>query len=256
MNACRSMNDINSGTIQMQALLTFAYTMQYHELRCMITDIPFEGQIDHVGNRMCGAASLAMVYRYFDVVCAQDEIWHNISMPDAYGTLYTRTYKMCQDALGRGMAAVILRAKKPVVILEIGENDAIPLVLNHRLNASSSLGHYTVFLGLSDDIVLYHDPQAKPRMQIPLDDLLALWCPTEGQCEITGNILIAISPGHKGKIRCQACGTVVPPSISCPACGRGIPLEPRSILGCMNASCARRTWESIFCPWCDNAYRD
>ena len=74
-----------------------------------VAAITYERQQDADGNRMCGAAALCMVYRFFGVECTQAEVWKAV----AGGTRSARTRLICVDSLQRGFDALIVRREFP-----------------------------------------------------------------------------------------------------------------------------------------------
>lgn len=215
-------------------------------------NIPFEEQ--RKNTRMCGAASLAMVYKSFGINRTQDEMWPSISADDGKGNKFAKTFLMCQDLLRYGLSAVIIRARNPLAIFHKALSNEIRLILVHRVNKSSTEGHCTVFTGMTnnDQIVYIHDPLNKVK-QLSYRNLLKLWTRSDVRKnpEVTGNILIAISGNSIEPSSCDFCGAKIPKGINCPFCGERIKLNP-AVMGCCNNSCENRTWETIVCPYCDS----
>lgn len=217
-------------------------------------NIPFEKQEETYLNRMCGAAALVMVYRSFGLTVTQSEIWNNISTLDSHGGRFARTSVLCQDALKRGLKSIIVKARDPLSVLHICSVNSLRAIMNHRLRSGSPLGHFTVLVDITSKSVVYHDPQYGPYRRIANKNLLNLWLPKTNYCEIGGNILIALTNKHLSKYTCPSCSTVIPETIRCfnPMCGKTISLQPGNILGCVNYYCPERTWQLIFCPYCES----
>jgi len=216
-------------------------------------DIPYERQSDPLSDRMCGAAALCMVYRSFGVNCSQSEVVVKLTRPAPFGTIGARSYLLAQDALARGLSAIVLRAKDPVRTLKACHNRRLRVILNHRPRLESPNGHFTVLVDLAGEDVVVHDPLVGPNTRIQLDDLLELWQPSGGLSEITGNVLVVLAKEKQSGAPCSRCGSLIPDSITCPGCDQLIPLHPSSVLGCMSARCPERAWETLFCPHCDTA---
>jgi hypothetical protein len=219
-------------------------------------DIPYERQTDPTSNRMCGAAALCMVYRSFGITASQVELAPKLTGPKASGNSAARTYLMAQDALARGLGAVVFRAKDPLGTLKACQDRPVRLVLNHRMNLESPRGHFSVLVRVADEHVVVHDPQIGPSTRILATDLLKLWRPLGGASEITGNVLAAFGKDRQAADPCPKCETVVPETITCPGCRKPILLQPAAVLGCMNATCPERTWAALFCPYCDSTVVD
>ena len=216
--------------------------------------IPYEKQEDTRLNRMCGAAALAMVYHSLGLTITQSEIWKNISTPDNCGGRFVKTSVLCQDALKHGLKSMIIKAKDPLRILHICYRNSVRAILNLRLRPESALGHFTVLVRITGKYVTCHDPQYGPYKRTSQKNLLDLWLPNTSDCEIGGNTLVALTDKHLSQYICPACNTEIPDSIQCynPRCRRIIPLQPGNLLGCVNYSCPERTWQLIFCPYCEN----
>lgn len=216
--------------------------------------IPYEKQIETRVNRMCGAAALAMVYRSFGLTVTQTEIWNNISTPDSRGGRFAKTSVLCQDALGRGLKSIIVKAKDPIRVLHICDKNSVRAILNLRLRSRSVLGHFTVLVRITSKSITCHDPKYGPYRRTSKKNLLDLWLPNTSDCEIGGNILVVLTNKYLTKYICPSCSTEIPDSIECynPKCRKIIPLQPGNILGCVNYYCPERTWHLIFCPYCES----
>jgi hypothetical protein len=214
-------------------------------------NIPYERQTDPTSNRMCGAAALCMVYRSFGMSCSQAELGARLTSPGAPGNMGARTYLLAEDALTSGYSAIVMRARDPLATLKACHNRSLRVILNHRPRPESPNGHFTVLVDFTRDHVVVHDPLAGPNTHILHSDLLNLWQPLGGGSEITGNVLVVVAKERRSAAPCSSCGSNMLDSIACPVCAQLIPLRPASALGCMNASCPERAWETVFCPHCD-----
>ena len=213
--------------------------------------MPYERQLDSGNNRLCGAASLSMIYRSFGEVVPQAEIWPRISRLDRLGDGASATYLMAQDALNRGFVALPIQARYPLQVLRLCQDKGIRVVLNHRLQEGSATGHYSVLVDIDGESAVLHDPYFGPARHIPHAALLDLWLPHYPNAEITGNVLIGIAAQPSDVPPCQLCGSVIPPHVDCPNCRKPVVLQPAMLLGCVGASCAGKMWNYICCPFCD-----
>jgi hypothetical protein len=213
--------------------------------------IPYERQQDPMSNRMCGPAALCMVYRSFGIDCSQAELAPKVTRSGPLGNEGARTYLLAQDALARGLSAIVFRARDPLRTLRACQNRPLRLILNHRLRLQSPIGHFTVSVRVGDEHVVVHDPQVGPNTRIDQMDLLKLWRPLGRDSEIVGNVLVAFAQGRQPAAPCPKCGSTIPDTIACPGCCQPVPLQPATVLGCMNVSCSERAWETLFCPYCD-----
>jgi hypothetical protein len=230
--------------------------------------IPFELQDHAIGQRMCGAAALCMVYRSFGLLLTQAEVWETIARNDASGNRAGRTYLLAADALRRGLTALVLQARRPWQTLAACWSAGVRVILNHRVRPSSLRGHFSVLAGLSDDQAWLHDPAIGPAQPIARADLLLLWSAIRGS-EIAGQVLVAVAqphdptrtaaaatvanaPGDRDtSASCTLCGARPAESVRCAGCGRAVPLSPSAALGCPKWDCAGRLWTRLFCPHCD-----
>ncbi len=215
--------------------------------------IPFEKQDRAEGHRMCGAAALSMVYRSLDLACSQQEAWGEIARPSRDGRLAATTHLLARDALQRGLAAVVVQAADPWAVLGLALAAEIRVILNHRLEAGSSSGHYTVLVDVDDESVTLHDPQFGPSRRVERSEFLDLWVPSSDTSEIIGHILVGIATRAAFRRDCTICGKEVPLTTTCPRCGGKIHLRPVSVLGCVDTDCSNRVWRRIFCPECDRS---
>jgi len=215
--------------------------------------IPFERQIY---NRSCGAAALTMVYKSFNIDCNQEEIWRNISLPDSNGTLFTKSFCICRHALNNGLSSIIVNVKDDRAwdTLKLCNGSAIRIILNHRLDQHSHLGHYTVLLRIVDDAhIEIHDPQKGERQRLSKEVLKIKWHQRSSEDEITGRILIAFSRNNVDEAKCEFCGANIPESIYCPSCRNEVFLHPKKVIGCIKKNCNGRNWDNIICPYCNNS---
>lgn len=200
----------------------------------MSQELPF---IPQETDEYCGAAALAMVYQSYGVDVTQQIIWEGIASNSADGGQCAHTNSLAMDALRRGFAALILRAKQPWKMLEVCDREGIRAILNLRIGRNSHQGHYAVLFGLDGDHAVLHDPQFGGKRRVSREELLDLWEPLSSESEITGNVLLAIAPPIPETTRRCLC-----------SCEAIFPLEPWTLL---QSDREDRLWESVFCPVCD-----
>lgn len=217
-----------------------------------LADVPYERQQGGQRGRMCGAASLCMAYRSLGIDADQMEVWPRIATGGSKGRLGARTYLLARDALSNGLTALVLQTSNPWSMLQRCHEQAVRVIVNHRSSSNSRTGHFSVAIAIDEEHITLHDPGTGPCRRIERAQFLALWRPRGPHSEIAGNILVAIaSPAMNGSESCQQCGRSIPQSTSCPDCDKPIKLEPRAVLGCVDATCEARFWSGIFCPQCD-----
>jgi hypothetical protein len=207
----------------------------------MTLPIPHEPQQARDG---CGEAALCMVYRSLGLACTQQALRPAVSRR---GRAWTRL--LARDALGRGMRALIVEAGDPRAVIRAGLGDAVRMILNHRLDATSRAGHYSVVVASEEEGVVLHDPQLGPDRRLSWEELLGLWA-AGGGSEISGFVLVAIACAD-GEAACERCGAAVPAEAACPWCGAQVRMQPQAVLGCVKAGCPGRLWRRCYCPWCD-----
>lgn len=209
-------------------------------------DLPYERQL--FSTHTCGAAALCMVYRSFDAICSQEEVWPAIA---ASGSSRARTYLICADALRRGFAAVTLQVRQALGLLRAALEHEVRVIVHHRQSLNSRWGHYSVLVGMDEEGLAIHDPLLGPAQWFDHAEWLKLWRPGEGNREMRGNLAVFIGPRVAESPRCRTCGQSGPPQRPCPTCRKEIPLRPGLVLGCPDFSCPGRAWDLLFCPWCD-----
>lgn len=213
-------------------------------------NIPYEAQLNRDGQRTCGAAALTMIYQSMGINIPQLSIWRVISLPDAHGGRFARTYRLAFDPLLRGLNAIAIKAIDPIRAVKQILASGCSVIMNHRLKEDTSTGHYTVALSADDNFIAFHDPQFGPAQKRSLDEMRLLWTPKYQSCEITGNFLIAIARSPTAN-KCNNCSTMIPKSKTCPTCLASFPLQPAVALGCIDEHCPARLWQLIVCPYCD-----
>jgi hypothetical protein len=205
---------------------------------------------------MCGAASLGMIYLAFGISRSQRTIWKKYRVPAGGGKEKIKTYRLCSDALEHGLHAIIIRAKDPLHVLNLFKNDdSIGMILNYRANRDDPIrGHFSVVTDITETDVILQDPSLGQETHIAKSDLIELLNKsTDARCEISGNVMMAISNIPSSKTECSTCGVKIPSTTKCqnPKCNKEIPLQPPAVLGCVDESCPERTWQHIICPHCD-----
>jgi hypothetical protein len=158
---------------------------------------------------------------------------------------------ICADALGRGFAAMTLQVRHGLRSLRAALKREIRVIVHHRQSLNSRWGHYSVLLGIDDEGVCLHDPLLGPAKWLDHAEWLKLWCSGNGNREVRGNLAVFIGPRDDGAARCRSCDCAVPQDVACPTCQKAIPLRPSAVLGCKDSVCPERTWDLLFCPWCD-----
>jgi len=209
---------------------------------------------DPRNHRACGAMCLAKVYRAYGKEIADAEIWPKVARQNRFGSIASTTHLMAQDALARGFHAVMIQARHPLETLRNCQSAGIRAILNHRLAPDSPVGHYSVLAAIDPESVTLDDPTLGRPRPLKNNELLELWQPRFPNAEIFGYMLIGITADPSPLDACWLCRTPIPADMRCPRCGKAVPLQPTSLLGCINTKCAARTWNYIGCPACDNAW--
>lgn len=207
--------------------------------------VVYERQIN---DRACGAAALAMAYRTFGIQIAQEDVWRRLS-PDGTGI---RTQQIVADARKNGLHALALQARSPWDALRRCIDSSLLVIVNHRPNRSSSLGHFSVVSAIADDYLFLHDPNDGPDRVVPQSRFLEMWSRESYQSQIAGQALVAIGErSTSDDWKCRRCAADIRPTIECSSCRTIYAPEPFAAIGCMRLSCTERTWLRIFCPDCD-----
>jgi len=216
--------------------------------------VPFQRQFDSQSSRTCGAACLSMVYQSLGLEVTQEEIWPAIAKPNRAGAVSSTTHLMVQDALNRGFRGLAIQARHPIQTLRLCRQWKIGAILNHRLHAGSTVGHYTVLVDVDDQKAIVHDPFFGPWQSLSHAELLDLWQPGFPASEAVGHILIGIASAPGAEVVCEFCHTRIPPAIACPNCRGRVGLAPAELLGCINDGCIARMWNYLCCPACDTSF--
>jgi len=214
--------------------------------------IPYERQHDNAANRMCGAASIVMVLRSFNKSCSQDKIWEEIKDSDESGRYHSKTHKVCQSFLKRGFKSLHLFAKNPINLLKLCQKHSVRVILGHRINNKSKLGHFTVFRELVDDSVIVNDPELGSKdgkgRKLETSELLDLM---DGEGEVAGNSCIVITNNLLNIKHCGVCDSEIPLFFNCRRCDYKLSLEPTLFIGCINYNCSQSLVNAIYCLNCN-----
>ena len=168
--------------------------------------IPYEKQQAENIQRRCGAAALGMVLRSFGIETDQEQIWNATQNNGRIETV-----NLARFAARNGIDAIVGRLADPwKFLLELDDNRRF--MINHRIRSDSQLGHFSVFIGFSNDkkSVIVHDPQLGPNREISRADLLELWTPLKIPSEITGwvGILFTNDPTGCKSMNCVKCNEI------------------------------------------------
>ncbi|HEX4130397.1 MAG TPA: papain-like cysteine protease family protein [Pirellulales bacterium] len=212
-------------------------------------DLPYERQAH--STHMCGAAALCMVYRSFGMTCSQDEIWPAIAAPPTSGRSRALTHLLCAEAVRRGLAAMTLQVRDALGLLYAAFEQDVRVIVHHRQSLNAWWGHYSVLVGMDEENIALHDPWLGPARCLDHAAWLKLWRPGRDNREVRGNLAVLIAQGKAELLHCRVCQRRLPQKFPCPQCRKEIPLRPGVMLGCVDSHCPARTWDRLFCPWCD-----
>jgi hypothetical protein len=204
------------------------------------------------GSRYCGASCLNAVYASLGIQSTPDQIWRAIAKPNRFGSVASTTHLMAKDALDRGLQAMVVQVRDPIIVLKACVEAKINAIVNHRLSADSSIGHYSILQAINDHHVTLIDPYYERSRQLTHAEFLDLWQAHSEESEIAGYVLIAIAKDATPKEACDVCRTPFVPGVQCPACSQPIPMPFPNLLGCLSDRCLARLWSSICCPTCDS----
>ncbi len=244
--------------------------------------IPFVRQPQHRQQRMCGAAALAMIYRYWAGESAHgvppqhrtpaakwptvagdspasapqrtasppidrdtltcQMIWGRIATNDGRGGRYARCYRLAADLCHAGIAATVLQAAAPWTALQAAAQAGLPTIVNLRLAADSALGHFAVVTAIGSEHIGLHDPQFGPNRLLQREPFLQLWTTAVAGGETVGSTMI-VAAGPQPVL-----GALRPwPEQTCGRCQRPFPIPPiQSLLAAASG---------VFCPWCDQGWQ-
>ena len=220
-----------------------------------LNPIPFEPQRTIDGSRTCGAAALTMVYRSLGLPCEQLVVWQRVAEEIRTGVKATRTHRLALDACNQGLPAVTLQAEQPDQLLARLLQTGSRVILNHRLDPQSQLGHYSVLLRFDGHKIEIHDPHHGPNRVLPWPEFAELWKPSAEASEIIGHVLVAIGVPPRHSEEHSQCGHELPSHWTCPRCDRPIPTSPADVVRYAANGGGVPLWKRLFCPHCDWAIR-
>jgi hypothetical protein len=205
----------------------------------------------------CGAAAFAIVYEALGHPASQKDIYKAVAVPDiAAGKGFTCLVSLLNlDAILRGFHSLHVQVINPIEMLKHCYEHNIEAVVHQRAAPSSVVGHATVLIGISDEIVYMHCPANGPRQVYSHNDVLERMAPFRVSDIGMGNALTLISNPLTEKHTCKECNKEIPECIPCQNCGKAIRLSPASPLGCIDPECSDHKWVDIFCPMCFRGIR-
>ena len=192
-----------------------------------------------------------MVYRSLGLLCEQHDLWQRVAEEIRPGVKATRSHRLALDACQQGLAAITLQTERPAELITQLLGTKARVILNHRLNPQSHLGHYSVLLRFDGRQIKIHDPHRGPKRVLPWSEFAELWAQPGGKSEIVGGVLVAIGRVSTEQDACSYCGQKLPSQWTCPRCSKSIPAGPAGVLGCTAEGCRQCLWKRQFCPHCD-----
>ena len=218
-------------------------------------DIPYIKQ-DITSNKkwLCGAASLAMVYRSYGKKVDQRSIFYDIAVRNKAIGSYCSTSLQCRNVLKHGFYALDVKSRQPLTLLNMfhdkWDNTRPRIIFIQKAKGDDEGLHSTVMVDVTDKDVIVHDPLSRPFRLILKDVFMYLWS-GQGQNNYES---IAVSDKRSSADRCRICGRPIPDFLICPNCRRKVILQPNETVGCIFNDCAGRLWNEILCPYCDKYF--
>ena len=208
----------------------------------------------------CGAAALAMVLDHFGISAKVYEIANELLSVGPQGVPRIKTHQLGEYARSRGLSVTVARLDQPWRALLNSYQKNVSVILNHRLNVDSPVGHFSVMSHLDDKSgeIWLHDPQRGPDCKYKQSELLELWSPLVPRSQIAGNVAVFIAERPLGGVSatCQDCNQVIHINspLKCNGCMKVIEPLPGFIIGCLSPGCRNRLWTEIYCPECDRPW--
>ncbi len=195
---------------------------------------------------MCGAASLSMVYKSFGEDYTQDEIFEFTATPcivDGKNKPTNPIYKMAQDPINRGYYAIAIRIKDPIEFFNLFSKikDRVRVIVSLVPGVGVSASHLMPLIDANDKDLVFNDPGKCPSYHLTREKFLKKW---------RSYSLVAICKDVTKAYACPVCGRSIPDNVTCSQCGKGIPLEPKEVLGCVHNECSGKMWTLLICPYC------
>lgn len=144
----------------------------------------------------CGAASLVMVYNYFEISRNQDILWQKYQSKGSDNVVFTATDDLVQDANQNKLSTIYGRMplnepyKVKANILEIIKTKC-PIITCIQSIGNKLEGHFVVIININESNIIYHDPLEGKNRKIKLKKFINRWEET-GQY-VTGGVFIVFS---------------------------------------------------------------
>ena len=154
----------------------------------------------------CGATCLQMVYSYFKKPLDLETIWRSIKAGSNQNREYCSTAKMALHGPLNGLFTMAVSSHEPVSLINTClENDIIPITL-YRPDLSSPYAHFSVIVGVDNDIAYLNDPEQNQRkgwrVPIKTDDLVLKMDKAENTEIITSNTFVLVAQADIDLIPC------------------------------------------------------
>ena len=173
-------------------------------------NIEHKRQVNDGINWKCGAVCLEMIYDYFQVPYDNEEIWNNIKAQRYENSvqMYSRTYKLAQDAILRGLPATIYRGRDAHILEDIDMLQT-PAILSIQ-QVKSRESHFVVFQGIKNQNYCFCDPDTdKKTTNMKFIDVRNVWSPHR-EIGVTGYVFIIFDKVVDEKYKCKYCGQDIP----------------------------------------------
>lgn len=208
----------------------------------------------------CGAAALAMVLDHFGISAKVYEIANELLSVGPQGVPRIKTHQLGEYARSRGLSVTVAKLDQPWRALLNSYQKNVSVILNHRLNVDSPVGHFSVMSHLDDKSgeIWLHDPQRGPDCKYKQSELLDLWAASVARSQIAGNVAVFIAQRPLGGVpaTCHDCDQVmnIKSPLKCNGCMKVIEPLTGFLLGCLSPGCRNRLWGEIYCPECDRPW--
>lgn len=159
--------------------------------------------LKQTNNFTCGAAALAMVYKYLKRDTeTENKIWRRLKepIPSDPKHFFVKTYNLATDAEKQKLVyfyGQVFMNDLKLALLPIKEflSASIPVVVCQKISKKNSIGHFRVVTGLNSQFVLVNDPMNdEGSTKIKIKDFLELWKNAKNGEVIGGEFFAVFEP--------------------------------------------------------------
>jgi len=131
-------------------------------------DVPYYKQDT---NYSCGAASVQMLLRFFNILTSERDLMDALGTVAVYGTHHQ---PIIEYITSQGLYCYVNTESEIDEVEYHLVHQKLPVMV-HYIEPSTNEHHYSIVIAVHDDAIVLHDPWNGPRFALERDDFVSRW---------------------------------------------------------------------------------